>query len=146
MGNTDAKARYALKRESYFAHNNTFRVLDLGRAYRIFCYLNTRDSGNFEFCGVSYMLAFRTVWANLNSSIKIYYLSSGRYSRKLKIDDDIDAFAHTILVKGGGYFGEYTSYELFDIPIPIRPTEKCMDDGIDTEGEIIGRPSKRLRR
>ena len=89
---------------------------------------------------------FFRFWANLNCSIKIYYLTSGRYSRKLQVDDEIDAFAHTILVKGAGYIGAYTSDELFDIPIPIQSTDKCMEDSVEIGCEIIERPSKRLRR
>ena len=146
MGNTNAKMRYVLKKESYFAHNHNFRVLDLGRAYRIFCYLNTRDSENYQFRGSSYMLAFRTVWGSLENSMKIYYLTSGRYSRKLKRDDEIDAFAHTILIQGRGYFGKYSSDDLFNIPVPIHSTEECMErDSENTDGKNE-RPSKRRRR
>lgn len=142
MGSQTQKMKMPLSREGTVAHNLTFQTKELGRAYRIFCYLMTRDAENFKFRGVTFLLAFRTVWARLTSSMKIYYLVSARQSLFLQKSDETDLLSYKVLTQGHRYVSAISASKLFEIPIPVFSIENDDASIADAFTDENPRPTK----
>ena len=145
MGAENQKQTMPLSKEGAVAHNLTFQMSELGRAYRIFCFLMTRDSKNFKFRGTTFLLSFRTVWARLESSVKIYYLVSARQSLQMKVSNETDHLAFKILTKGHRYISTISAENVFDIPVPIFTTDDAKESIKPALADDNPRPLKILR-